>query len=296
MFINRYTAAPAHRALAREMLFLSRRSYLFVKNGFQHKTILFYPDYPFRKAEICKILSMTDYNITNNPEQGFDAVFFWRDATVRQPDQFLKTLRRKFPVINYDCTDISKERVDQVFSEVFGYSSLLEPRQYVGQCVRKSNQNGLHDGKIITCPVGQPEEGYIYQLLIDNLTPDGLALDYRVPVFGDTIPFLLLRYKSLTNRFDHTVRAVLADPADIFSPAERKQILAFCRKIGLEYGELDILRHRPDGRIFIVDANNTPSSPPAGVPLDKAERQFILEKSVEAFITQFVPVPAEPLN
>ena len=35
--------------------------------------------------------------------------------------------------------------------------------------------------------------------------------------------------------------------------------------MGIDYGELDILRDNNDGRIYIVDANNTPSGPPNGL-------------------------------
>ena len=37
------------------------------------------------------------------------------------------------------------------------------------------------------------------------------------------------------------------------------KILAVCREMGLDYGELDVLRDREDGRLYILDVNDTPS-------------------------------------
>jgi hypothetical protein len=288
MLINQYTQTPVYVAFAREMLFFSRRSYLFVKNRLKHKTILFYPDYPFRRAEIWKIISRTNYNITNNPDQPFDMVFYWKDITQRTYDPFLEALSRTYPIINLRSVDIGKDYVDKVFSEVFGYSSLIDPLTYQGKCVKKTIINGKHDGQIIDCPVAKVQEGYIYQLLIDTIDSSQQALDYRVPIFKQEIPFMLLRYKHSNDRFDQTLHVKLTDPVNIFSADEQQKIITFCQRMGIEYGELDILRHRADNRIYIVDANNTPSSPPAFVPFDKQERQLMLQKSVEAFTRNFL--------
>lgn len=288
MLVNQYTQTPSHIALAREMLYFSRRSYLFVKNRLQHKTILFYPHYPFRRAEIWKIIALTNYNITNNPNQHFDLVFHWQDTTLRSNDRFLSTLSSTYPVINLRSVDIGKDKVEQVFSEVFGYSSLVDPLTYQGKCVKKTILNGKHDGQIIDCPIKERQEGYIYQRLIDNTAPDGQLIDYRVPVFKHTIPFMLIRYKHKEDRFDNTLSAKLADPAKLFSIEETKKIISFCEKMGLDYSELDILRNRADGHIYIVDANNTPSSPPLSVPFDKTERKIMLQKSVRAFEQNFL--------
>ena len=49
--------------------------------------------------------------------------------------------------------DISKTRVDEAFSKVFGYSPMVDPRTHAGPLVRKSERNGAHDGEIIIGPV-----------------------------------------------------------------------------------------------------------------------------------------------
>ena len=118
-----------------------------------------------------------------------------------------------------------------------------------------------------------------------------MAVDYRVPIFGATIPYLTLRYKPLQTRFTSTVRATLANPSDVFSAVELKKIRYFCRCLGLDYGELDVIRHQDDGRIYILDANNTPWSPPPSVDVSPRERQRMLDASVMAFRENFLDVP-----
>ena len=44
---------------------------------------------------------------------------------------------------------------------------------------------------------------------------------------------------------------------EIFSAEEIDKIYQFCRNIGLEVGELDMLRDRSDSKVYIVDANKT---------------------------------------
>ncbi len=46
------------------------------------------------------------------------------------------------------------------------------------------------------------------------------------------------------------------------SGQEISNLLQFCQLMGMDYGELDVLRDRQDGRIYVVDANSTPLPPP----------------------------------
>jgi Holliday junction resolvase-like predicted endonuclease len=92
-----------------------------------------------------------------------------------------------------------------------------------------------------------------------------------------------LRYKSLDSRFTNTVRATLARPEEVFTNAELDKLRQFCRQFGLQYGELDIIRHAEDGRIYILDANNTPWSPAASAAIPKAQLDWVLQRSAEAF-------------
>ncbi|QHT69441.1 hypothetical protein GXP67_23760 [Rhodocytophaga rosea] len=261
---------------------------LYLKNGFSHKTILFYPQLPLWETEIFKIIKSLDYNITNNPHQKFDMVFNWEDITFRNEYPLLKELSKRYPIINYNCHDISKKRVEAVFQEIFGYSSFVDPTTHQGVCVQKNDLNAKHDGKIIQCPIKHIEPEYIYQKLLSFETADKLVADYRIPIFGSIIPFLVIRYKQPDTRFTKVVRVSVVDPTDLLSKEELENIRLFCQKIGLQYGELDMIRNKEDGRLYILDANNTPWSPPTSVELSKEQRQLMLRKGVEAFRHSFL--------
>lgn len=47
----------------------------------------------------------------------------------------------------------------------------------------------------------------------------------------------------------------------MFADAEQGALLEFCARIGLDYGELDVLRDNDSGTIYVVDANRTPIRP-----------------------------------
>ena len=48
----------------------------------------------------------------------------------------------------------------------------------------------------------------------------------------------------------------------ILSIDEAEKIRLFCERMKLDYCELDVLRDKNNGRIYIVDANSTPAGPP----------------------------------
>jgi D-alanine-D-alanine ligase-like ATP-grasp enzyme len=116
----------------------------------------------------------------------------------------------------------------------------------------------------------------VYQKLVSNEVADGLVEDMRVPVFRDVIPFVYLKYRSVDDRFvdrQHTnKKATIAEVAEMLSEQEIADICRFSQKLGLDYGELDVLRDSSDGRIYIVDANNTPSGPTSVITEDLGKK------------------------
>jgi hypothetical protein len=272
----------------KELHFLWRYALHYLKNGFRNKTILFYPEYPLWETEIFKIVKLLHYNVTNNPRQPFDLVIRWEDTTFGKEIPFLHDLNRRVPVLNLGCTDISKQKVEAVFQEVFGYGTFVDPTLHVGTCVRKNDLNACHDGQVIQCPIREPEPGFIYQKLLNNLNHEQLAIDYRITIIGEAIPYMWLRYKPLDSRFSNTVRAILAQPEEVFTAAELDKLRQFCRQFGLHYGELDIIRHSEDGRIYVLDANNTPWSPAVSAGIPKAQLDWVLERSAEAFRNSYL--------
>ena len=185
-----------------------------------------------------------------------DAAFYFDDTTQGSPPS-TNGLR----LFNGACTNISKSHVAAVFAEVFGYPLQLDPRHAFGPIVEKAEKNGVHDGRIVEAPVA-PRLGYVYQRLVDTTGPDGLVHDLRTPTVGGKPIMVWEKTKPADKRFAiHNSRAVLRDPALIYSSGELERIAAFTARMGLDWGGLDILRDRKDGRIYIVDVNKTDLGP-----------------------------------
>lgn len=226
-------------------------------------TILFYPEYPHKRTIIYKMLKHLNFNITDNPAHKSDLAFFWEDATYRKGQDILRKFNYR-KILNLECADISKERISEIFEKTFGYGLSIDPTIYSGECLRKNNLNALHDGIIISCPVKKKEEGFVYQKVINNEASDGLVVDIRTPVMNGHIPFVYLKYKEMKDRFTNDLcKAELADVNEYLTKEETVKISDFCSDMGLDYCELDVLRNKDDGKIYIVDVNYTPWGPPA---------------------------------
>ena len=188
--------------------------------------------------------------------QEADAAFYFDDST-----EGSTTAPDSLRLFNGDCTDISKSHVATVFAEVFGYPLQMDPRRGAGPIVEKAEKNGVHDGRLVNAPV-LPRHGYVYQRLIDTTDADGLVHDLRTPCVGGAPVVVWEKSKPSEKRFAiHNSRAVLRDPSAVYSSAELDLIAAFTARMGLDWGGLDILRDRNDGRIYIVDVNKTDLGP-----------------------------------
>lgn len=264
-----------------QLLFQSlRRTFI------DRKKILFYPDEPMPFCAIYKILKFLGYRITTDPQKNCVlAIKYWHgfDGNPYSPEKsfpdFRSTRQNGVKVLNIRCNDISKIRVNSVFEEIFGYSLSVDPRKHSGKCVMKLNWNALHKGQIIECPTELREGDFVYQKLIQNEVEDGLVEDIRTPVFGNKTPFVYLKYRSVKDRLvdrQHTnTKATIVEVDEVLSKDELNNIYRFCEKIGMDYGELDVLRDRVDGRIYIVDANIAPSGPPSPISDDEAKEAVV---------------------
>jgi hypothetical protein len=165
--------------------------------------------------------------------------------------------------LNGGSRDTSKRTVARVFGEVFGYPLALDPVVHVGPCLAKSNGGSRQDGRVLDCPVAEVDPALAYQVLVDNRAEDGALREFRVPVIGGEIPFVYVKRRSLGARFSNTNLAVsVVAPGEVFSEPERARLLAFCRAMRLDLVELDVLRDRGDGRVYVVDANRPAWGPP----------------------------------
>ena len=77
----------------------------------------------------------------------------------------------------------------------------------------------------------------------------------------------------------------LVATSNVLSGSEVALCQAFCREIGLEFGELDVLRDKESGRIYIVDANNTPVGPTKS--LSESDRMRAIQLYGQVFSNRF---------
>lgn len=240
------------------------------------KWVLFRPEVPAYGHAMYKICLQLGYRITGDRTRPFEVAIGWEDTAFAVKDNVLSQLSSTHVVLNLDCQDTSKTRVATIFGQVFGYSLAIDPRRHQGRCVRKSEINAQHDGTIVECPTDRVA-GFAYQKLIDNEVAGGLVQDMRMPVIGHQIPFVYLKYRPVDIRFKNlNTRVELARVEDVLSPEEVDKAKQFCRALSLDYGEIDILRNKEDGRVYIIDVNTTPSGPPNHIS-GEGERTAVVE-------------------
>ena len=296
--IYRYRLAllPVRRVPQKVRIFAQTFSILFLNR----KKVLFYPDRPAPLFVIYKIFLSLGFHLTTNPSEHCDIAVKWRNTIGTgnpffPPEAALEELahnRRDLKILNMNCNDVSKKRVSAVFEEIFGYSTSVDPGIYSGKCVMKSNWNGLHVGEIIDCPTEVRKEGFVYEKLINNEVGNGLVQDIRVPIFRKTIPFVYLKFRPVHERLVdrcHTLsKTVMAEVSELLTEEEVEKINQFCEKIGLEYGEIDILRDRDNQKIYIVDVNNDPFGPPSPISGDYSSTAIV--RLTQAFEKTFLVV------
>jgi hypothetical protein len=250
-------------------------------------TVLAYPHALEPGSVLYKICDELDYRRTNEIGAKADVIIHWEDCSFRRADGLLEERNRHQKVLNFRCNDISKQRVDQVHQAIFGYKLEIDPLRHRGRCVKKSNENAAHDGMIIDCPIAERDEACVYQKEVNNRVDDHYIEDIRVPVFGRVIPFCYRKRRPIASRFrNENTSASLCELNTMLAGSEVQQILRFCEAMGLDYGELDVLRDRDDGRLYVVDVNNTPWGPPNH--LDRASVPVALQRLSQAFASAFL--------
>lgn len=277
---------------------------------FPRRTIYFLPDQPlpgtvsyeeggaYRGAVAYKLCRLLGYGIRTNaphryetaPPSNYDVAFKYERATYLSPLPDHQS--ESSHVINGTCSDVSKQAVNAAFEDVFGYALGVDPSTYEGAMVVKSNLNAAHDGHIIQGPLSpsEVEPGNAYQKVIDN-TVDGedAVVDYRLPIHGEQIPLVYLKYRPTSTRFkSNSTYTTLHSPTDVFSGEELDQILQMADRMGIDFGEFDVLRDNEEGRIYVVDVNPTPWGPPRGLSESKREQALLqLQHSFEHLIDSY---------
>ena len=224
--------------------------------------ISFFPKKPRSYYAIWPVCQLANVRIVDDPRDA-DLHFYFEDREFLTAQPLAPSGK---PVFNIGCYDIRKSVVARIFEEVFGYSLAIDPLSHIGPAVAKSEHNGRHDGRIISCPLTERAPGMVYQRLVDNTFDGREHVDIRTPIVGGEIPFVYLKRRSPDLRFSNdNLRVDMAETDVMLSEDEQAKIIRFAREIGLDFGGIDVLRDRTDGRIYIVDANKTDMGPPTAL-------------------------------
>lgn len=214
--------------------------------------------------------------------------FAWHTGTWVSSDA---VTRLPAGAINRACVDIAKSTVDRAWAEASGYSIAVDPLSYRGQIVIKPDENGVRGGKVVEGPIQNVRPGRVYQRLIDSRR-DGRILSLRPMVFDGRILVVYTKARAEPHWFAGREDVGVVAPVDVFSAAEREQLLRFCAVLGLEYGELDVLRDNESGLIYVVDANRTPIRPRGLAAADEDAAFGPLAAALEARMTARSAEPA----
>ena len=273
--------------------FGDQMSYLQSKNQKPIKVNIYGDFHHFEKSTVYFMLKKAGCEFQEPFEGYFDLGWFWDPRIVIQKNN-PKIVKRshKLKFINLFLKDTSKDYVSKTVEEHFGYTFKIEPKSYHGYCIAKHNANGTKSCFFLKCPINADEifHDHCYQKIItmSSKTEKDVLNELRVPIFRNIIPFIFFKRRSKGLRFTSKNKSmVITNPLNHLSLDECNSIIKYCEKIGLEYGELDILRCDDTGKIYIIDVNNTAWWPPNS--LGDTDRNIALNLMWNAFLETFLP-------
>jgi hypothetical protein len=256
------------------------------------RSIFYHPRQPaeFHKVEFMRRLA--GWDLADSPEAA-DWCVLHQDATWITLPEDDPWAELSTTWINGRCRDISKRKVERVFEAVFGYPLEIDPLTHNGYCLRKSDKNYVKDAVVLECPIPSSEfdERFVYERLVDSRIPQLGITELCASIVGGVV--VTVRRWIHPDWFSrrYLSRAILDEvavmPDSVFSQQELENIATFCGAMGLDLGELNIMRDRDDGQIYIFDVNNTPS-----YDLDRVWGIEELEHVTRAFTACYPPATA----
>jgi hypothetical protein len=220
--------------------------------------ILFYPHELTDASKLYYVLKHLGIPHTNDiAHPDIRMAFFWDYSTVSTLPDELSAL--SVPLLNGSVTNVSKSVILRQWDEVAGTDSFAGQHEndYI---VRKSELQSVKD---IACykDDGIRQDGYVYCKHIDSrkgmtewLTEFRVVVMNRAPVmmyYNQFPESTLIRYPAAQEH-----NTPIYDISEVLTAAEIAIITRFCEWIGLDVGELDIMRHGEDGKIYCFDVNN----------------------------------------
>jgi hypothetical protein len=234
--------------------------------------VCFYPERPTVYYTVWPICQVLGIKRTADPSRA-DAVCLFVDSDYddEADERARADLERALgdssrPVINIGCLDVGKGTVGEAFEEVFGYPLNVDPTTHHGLVVEKSDANARHDGRLVRCPIPAADSNCAYQVFANSLGDDSLVHFMRIPIMGNSVPFVYRKALVPDERFKGeaggAAPATIAETADCLSSDEVELILQMCRGLGADMAEADVLRDNDSQRIYVVDVNKTCYGPP----------------------------------
>lgn len=247
----------------------------------------------FQKSTMYFMLRKVGVEISNKLIGTYDMGIYWdpqMDLNKQTPK--LRQNGKKIRLINLFLVDTAKDFIAKAFEKHFGYGYHIDPTKYNGYCLSKHNGNGTKSCFFLKCPINATDifKDHSYQKIIDytdKQDPD-ILYELRVPIVGGIIPFVLFKTRNRGLRFTSKNRSIqIVNPLKYLTEQECHKITTYCRYIGLELGEIDILRSHEDGKIYIIDVNNTSWWPPN--KLGDVDRNIVLNLLWNSFLESFLP-------
>ncbi len=230
--------------------------------------IMFYPELPTENCRIFHQLKNNGIKFHNDPNLHYDLHFYWSYHKFKtSPDKF--TLKHK--PINWGCTDISKQKVNDIFNDIS-----VDPLQYNGIAVAKREKQGAHkDHKLITCPITKPDPEYIYQRYIENKEKDSFVY-YRL-FYAEGIKMITKRLKKSMFITDYHSDSIVKVRKYFRSD---RALVQKCNAFGFHFGEIDFLMN--NSTPIIIDINNV-AGYRAPSELEKIKEKIFLEYIMKKF-------------
>lgn len=247
----------------------------------------------FQKSTTYFMLRKAGVEMNNKLNGKYDVGIYWdprMDINKQTPK--LKQNGKKIKLINLFLVDTAKGFVAESFEQHFKYGYKVDPTTFQGYCISKHNGNGTKSCFFLKCPIEANEifKDHSYQQIIDytDKKDPNTLYELRIPIVGGIIPCVLFKTRNRGLRFTSKNRSIqIVNPLKYLTEDECNKIITYCRYIGLELGEIDVLRSHEDGRIYIIDVNNTSWWPPN--KLGDIDRNIVLNLMWNAFLESFLP-------
>ena len=214
----------------------------------------------FKNSKLYKINGL-DFEKFNK-DKNYSLLLMW------EPYEHASIPNINVKIINKNLKDISKLNLEKVHKEIFGYNLLIEPTKFDGEFISKGNGNKeraplipsykLHKRKL---KLGEVNKNLIYQKNVNNTDDNNNIIDHRAFVFNYKVKYVIkyvVDTKFLT-RVGTTKKKEFVEFEKYFDKSDIIKINRFINKLGVEYGEIDIIRDRNTKKLYLIDVNNTPS-------------------------------------